>query len=76
MGEKMYAQFDSEGVCVCVGTPNVTNVEADYSKIGQRYENGIWVDVPVPSEPNQPSNAEVAQMISDLQADLIIAGVI
>ena len=27
-------------------------------------------------EPYQPSNAEVAQMISDLQADLIIAGVI
>jgi hypothetical protein len=27
-------------------------------------------------EPNQPTNAEVAQMISDLQADLIIAGVI
>lgn len=25
---------------------------------------------------NQPTNAEVAQMISDLQADLIIAGVI
>ena len=27
-------------------------------------------------EPYQPTNAEVAQMISDLQADLIIAGVI
>lgn len=26
--------------------------------------------------PYQPTNAEVAQMISDLQADLIIAGVI
>ncbi|MEL7654746.1 MAG: hypothetical protein AAGU75_02430 [Bacillota bacterium] len=32
--------------------------------------------VPVVIEPYQPSNAEVAQMISDLQADLIIAGVI
>lgn len=30
---------------------------------------------PIP-EPYQPSNAEVAQMISDLQADLIIAGVL
>lgn len=28
------------------------------------------------TEPHQPTNAEVAQMISDLQADLIIAGVI
>lgn len=27
-------------------------------------------------QPYQPTNAEVAQMISDLQADLIIAGVI
>lgn len=27
-------------------------------------------------EPYQPSNAEVAQMISDLQVDLILAGVI
>lgn len=31
---------------------------------------------PITPEPHQPSNAEVAQMISDLQADLIIAGVI
>ena len=30
---------------------------------------------PIP-EPYQPSNAEVAQMISDLQADLIVAGVL
>ena len=31
---------------------------------------------PAEPEPYQPTNAEVAQMISDLQADLIIAGVI
>lgn len=31
---------------------------------------------PEPPEPYQPTNAEVAQMISDLQTDLIIAGVI
>lgn len=39
---------------------------------------GHWEyqDVPRPIEPNQPTNAEVAQMISDLYADLIIAGVI
>lgn len=35
-----------------------------------------WQDVPKPVQPKQPTNAEVAQMISDLQADLIIAGVI
>ena len=33
--------------------------------------------IPEPEpQPYQPTNAEVAQMISDLQADLIIAGVI
>ena len=31
---------------------------------------------PTPITPSQPTNSEVAQMISDLQADLIIAGVI
>lgn len=31
---------------------------------------------PITPEPYQPTNAEVAQMISDLQADLIIAGVL
>lgn len=30
----------------------------------------------ISQEPHQPTNAEVAQMISDLQADLIIAGVL
>jgi hypothetical protein len=41
------------------------------------------VDLPEPEtipetapQPYQPTNAEVAQMISDLQADLMIAGVI
>ena len=31
---------------------------------------------PIVPEPYQPTNAEIAQMISDLQADLIIAGVL
>lgn len=33
-------------------------------------------EAPKPVQEYQPSNAEVAQMISDLQADLIINGVI
>lgn len=36
----------------------------------------IDIQVTQTPEPYQPTNAEVAQMISDLQADLIIAGVI
>lgn len=35
-----------------------------------------YVFVDIESHPYQPTNAEVAQMINDLQADLVIAGVI
>lgn len=55
-------------------------------KIGDIWdaENGKWIitelpDTPIPVivvEPNQPTNSEIAQMISDLQADLLISGVI
>jgi hypothetical protein len=58
-------------------------------KIGQKFdtetmqwieEYAEWKDnmeIPIiPQKPKQPTNAEVAQMISDLQADLIIAGVL
>lgn len=42
------------------------------------YRNGSFEFVEIQKEPvvHTPSNAEVAQMISDLQVDLIIAGVI
>ena len=41
------------------------------------YNNGAFEYVTkVQDMPHKPTNAEVAQMISDLQADLIIAGVI
>lgn len=74
-----YAQFNEEGICICVGTPNITGVIATEENLGQKYVDGVWEDVPQPEpepQPYQPTNAEVAQMISDLQADLIIAGVI
>ena len=54
--------------------------------IREIYNNGTIVETPKQEEttgnitptsvPYQPTNAEVAQMISDLQADLIIAGVL
>ncbi len=75
----LYAQFNEDNICVAIGTPNTTGVSATEANLGQRYVDGVWEDVPQPQpepEPYQPSNAEVAQMISDLQADLIIAGVI
>ena len=55
-------------------------------KLGDMWnpETKDWtiVDIPEPITPiptpqyHEPSNIEIAQMISDLQADLIIAGVI
>lgn len=60
--------------------------EEEYSTLifGDKYnfETKEWelIDRPIPPkpevEPYTPTNTEIAQMISDLQADLIIAGVI
>ena len=74
--EKLYAQIDETGLCFCVGTPK-TELEVDsYDYVGRKYVGGIWEDVPIEPTPYEPTNTEVAQMISDLQAALIIAGVI
>lgn len=74
--EKLYAQIDENGLCVCVGTPKTDIEVVDYSCIGKRYVDGVWEDVPPEPKPYTPTNIEIAQMISDLQADLLIAGVI
>ena len=37
---------------------------------------GVPEEIALPGEPYQPTNAEIAQMISDLYADLVIGGVI
>ena len=49
--------------------------EVSKSKLVEVFGYNPFEEKPEP-QPYQPSNAEVAQMISDLQADLIIAGVI
>lgn len=88
---KLYAQLQND-ICVCVGTPVTDLEVQDYSMLGKKrvwvetyhdeeqdvevFEHWEWQDVPPEPVPMQPSNAEVAQMISDLQADLMIAGVI
>lgn len=51
-------------------------VGSDWEEITEEEYMKNYPQQPVESEPYQPTNAEVAQMISDLQADLIIAGVI
>ena len=55
-------------------------IQSDIGELGQIMQpDGTFIDAPVePIEPQPyiPTNAEIAQMINDLQADLIIAGVI
>lgn len=47
----------------------------EYGKIMQA--DGTFIDdITMQPQPYIPTNAEIAQMISDLQADLMIAGVI
>lgn len=48
----------------------------DWEEITEEEYMQNYPQQPVEPQPYQPTNAEVAQMISDLQADLIIAGVI
>lgn len=89
---KLYAQLNSENICTCVGTPKTDLEVQDESMLGKKrvwvetyydeeqeidvLEHWEWQDIQVEPEPYQPTNAEVAQLLSDLQADLIIAGVI
>lgn len=55
-------------------------IQSDIGEIGQIMKPDgtfVWPEPePFEPEPYQPTNSEIAQMISDLQADLIIAGVI
>ena len=53
-------------------------VESETGEVGQiKQPDGTFIDDPTPvPQPHEPTNAEIAQLISDLQADLIIAGVI
>lgn len=45
---KLYAQFDENGICIAVGTPNITGIEATYDNLGMQYEDGHWM---IPPEP-------------------------
>lgn len=40
---KLYAQFDENGICIAVGTPNITGIEATYDCLGKKYIDGHWV---------------------------------
>jgi len=85
---KIYAELNNENICVAISQLLVKHSSSNLVEVGsfdesylfKKYENGEWSEEkykPVaPIEPYQPTNAEIAQMLSDLQADLIIAGVI
>lgn len=90
MSNILYAQLDADNICRAV-TEEITDIEARPENVGQKRvwieehaddEGNVisaqweWQEVPKAQEPYQPTNVEVAQMVSDLQADLIIAGVI
>ena len=71
---KLYAQLDSENICTCIGTPKTDIEVSDYTNLGNKHVDGVWEEVPDEPIPAQPTNAELAQLVSDLQADLLIAG--
>lgn len=56
------------------------DIVSDIGEMGQiQQADGSFITptpTPIPPQPNEPTNAEIAQMISDLQADLLISGVI
>lgn len=51
---KLYAQFDEDGICFCVGSPK-TDVEATFDCLGKKYINGQWV-----SEEEESESLEIA----------------
>ena len=67
-----------------IGIRNATSIvegeiESEIGEEGQiMLEDESFIDdtTPIIQQPNEPTNSVIAQMISDLQVDLIIAGVI
>ncbi len=74
-----FAQLDENNVCFSISEYD-TGIPAVTDNLGQvyNYETGEWEEtsLTINSEPHQPTNAEIAQQISDLEANLIIAGVL
>ena len=70
LGEEDYVILTSQEVPVTSGRIS------EAIKYNRNLDTFEIVEVEVIADPNEPTNAQVAQMISDLQADLVIAGVI
>lgn len=41
--DNLYAQFDENGICMCVGEPNVTGIVATYDCLGKMYIDDEWL---------------------------------
>lgn len=77
-----YIRLDENNIVVSIRNGKSIidgEIESVVGELGQvRQADGTFTTpevAPIP-QPNEPTNSELAQMISDLQADLIIAGVI
>ncbi|MGI6751070.1 MAG: hypothetical protein ACOX4U_00395 [Anaerovoracaceae bacterium] len=66
----MYAQFDENGVCRTIGTPNVTGIEATYENLGQMYVDGEWVEVEGTEEDIEVKMAELQSELDELTEKL------
>lgn len=85
--EYYYAQLDANGVCIGlsylndqVDSDNMIRLESyDMSLIGKKHENGVFsepAEKVMASMPYTPSNTELAWLITELEARLMVSGVI
>lgn len=61
---KLYAQFDEDGICFAVGTPNITGVEAGYDKIGMKWDGQEWSD-PSEEDPSEDIPEEESAEVTE-----------
>ena len=76
MSEKMYAQFDEEGICVSIGTPNITSIEATVENLGMKYEDGVWIAVETPVLPPEPTVADLMVELEAMKVGMKVTGVL
>lgn len=71
----MFAYIDENNICrgISIIESDIYCIPVEENVIGKKYENNKWVD-PNQPQPYEPTNAEIAQLISDLQAEIEIRG--
>ena len=76
MDGKMYAQFDENGICHAVGTPNITRIEATFDNLGMKYEDGNWIAVETPTLPPEPTVADLMVGLEAMKVGMKATGVL